>query len=215
MTTPGQMNRQKGLLVVLSGPSGAGKGTLRPGILSSFPEMQFCVSATTRTAREGEVHGVNYHFISREDFERKMGADGLLEWAEYVGNYYGTPREPVEECLNQGRHVLLEKEMKGARQLREKFPEGVFIFVVPPSMEELRRRLAERATESPQEQEKRIYKAVVELNSLRQQGYDYIVVNDRIDLAVERVKSIITAEMCRASRQPEGWLEAILGKEDS
>lgn len=208
------MNKQKGLLIVLSGPSGAGKGTLRSGILNAFTDMRFCVSATTRQAREGEVHGVNYFFLSREEFERKIASDGWLEWAEYVGNYYGTPREPVEECLSQGRHVLLEKEMQGAGQLREKFPEGVFIFVVPTSVDELRRRLARRGTESPEEREKRISKAISELKSLREQKYDYIVVNDQIEPAVERIKAIIVAEMCRASRQPAGWLEAILGEED-
>lgn len=209
------MNNRKGLLIVLSGPSGAGKGTLRSGILAAFPDMEFCISATTRPSREGEVHGSSYYFLTKEEFEQKMASDGFLELAEYVGNYYGTPREPVESCLNGGRHVLLEKEMQGARQLKEKFPEGVFIFVVPPSMEELSRRLAGRGTETPEEQSRRLVKAVSELNGLARHRYDYIVVNDRIDLAVERIKSIIIAEMCRASRQPDGWVEAILGKEDS
>lgn len=203
------MNR-RGLLVVISGPSGAGKGTLRPGILQAFPEMQFCVSATTRSPRAGEVHGVNYYFWSREEFQRQAESGGLLEWAEYVGNCYGTPRGPVEKLLAQGKDVLLEKEMQGASQLRQRFPEAVCIFVLPPSIEELRRRIIHRGTESPEQQRQRMDKALRELESLPSYQYDYVVVNDDLNEALDKIRSIIIAERCRVARQPSDWIERIL-----
>lgn len=204
------MMSNPGLLLVLSGPSGAGKGNLRPGLLEAFPDMRFCVSATTRRPRPGEVDGVHYHFLTRDDFENRISRDQFLEWATVYGNYYGTPKEPVERALAEGKIVLLEKDMQGAVQLKKKFPQGVFVFVLPPSMEELRRRLVGRGTESPQDIQRRWENAARELEYLDQ--YDYAVVNDNLEDATARLRAIVVAERCRVSRQGEGWLAAILGK---
>ena len=205
----------EGLLVVLSGPSGAGKGTLRPGLLAAFPNLRFCISATTRPPRRNETHGQSYLFWTRQQFERVRDAGGLLEWAEYVGNLYGTPREPVEQLLAEGRDVLLEKEMQGAGQLKEAFPQGVFIFVLPPSVAELKRRIAGRDTESPAEQLRRLQKATAELESLPDYHYDYIVVNDRLEDALDRIRAIIIAEHCRISRQASGWVDAFCRRSEA
>lgn len=204
------MGDPRGLLVVISGPSGAGKGTLRRPLLAAVPELRFSVSATTRPPRPGEVDGVNYHFWSRERFQQEVDGGRMLEWAEYLGNLYGTPREPVERLLAEGVDVLLEKEMQGAEQLKRRFPDGVFVFILPPSVDELRRRIMQRATEDPAEQQARLEKAIREIRSLPSYRYDYALVNDRVEDAVERLRAIILAERCRVSRQRAGWLERIL-----
>ncbi|SDW02388.1 guanylate kinase [Marininema mesophilum] len=203
-------SKKKGLLVVLSGPSGAGKGTVCGALRTYAPELVYSVSATTRKPREGEVNGVNYFFKTRQEFEEMIGEEQLLEWAQYVNNYYGTPREFVKEQLEQGKDVLLEIEVQGAKQVRERFPEGVFIFLLPPSLKELASRIRGRGTETEEIVRHRMSAAEQELGEV--EYYDYVVVNDRIEDACDRVRSIITAEHCRRERfindQPN-WLEGM------
>lgn len=202
--------KRRGLLVVLSGPSGAGKGTLRPGLLEAVPELRFLPSATTRAPRAGEEDGVNYFFWDRPRFQQAIEAGELLEWAEYVDNLYGTPRPPVEEALAAGHDVLLEKDMQGALQIRRQYPDGIFLFILPPSVAELRRRLLKRGTENSEVQLQRVEKAIRELESLPDYPYEYAVVNDDVDTAVDKLRAIILAERCKVSRQPSDWIDVIL-----
>lgn len=190
------MNR--GLLLVLSGPSGVGKGTVCSVLRQKQDDLIYSVSATTRSPREGEIDGVNYFFRSREQFQDMIARDALLEYAEYVGNYYGTPRDFVERTLDSGKDIILEIEVQGALKVKEKFPEGVFIFLVPPSLEELKERITGRGTEAADVIDNRMSVAVEEMNLIRY--YDYAVVNDEIDAACHRIQCIITAERCRKDR---------------
>lgn len=190
------MNR--GLLLVLSGPSGVGKGTVCSELRRKQDDLVYSVSATTRAPRQGEVDGVNYFFRSREQFQDMIARDALLEYAEYVGNYYGTPRDFVERTLDSGKDIILEIEVQGALKVKEKFPEGVFIFLVPPSLEELKERITGRGTEAADVIDNRMSVAVEEMNLIRY--YDYAVVNDKIDAACHRIQCIITAERCRKDR---------------
>lgn len=193
----------EGLLIVLSGPSGVGKGTVCSALRQCSPELVYSVSATTRSPREGEIDGVNYFFKSREEFQRMIERDELLEWAEYVGNYYGTPAEFVHRSLAEGKDVILEIEVKGALKVREKFPDGVFVFLVPPSLGELEKRIVNRGTEAPETIRKRLNAAQEEIGLMRH--YDYVVVNDNVDSACERIRAIITAEHCRRERMMRTW----------
>lgn len=185
----------KGLLIVLSGPSGVGKGTVCTALRPKMPELVYSVSATTRLPREGEENGVNYFFKTREQFASMIEADQLLEYAEYVGNYYGTPRDFVEKTLDSGRDIILEIEVQGALKVKEKFPEGIFVFLLPPSMDELKDRIRGRGTEHPDVISHRMSVAEDEISLIRH--YDYAVVNDEIDLACKRIESIIIAEHCK------------------
>ncbi|NMD69449.1 guanylate kinase [Bacillus sp. DNRA2] len=190
---------EKGLLIVLSGPSGVGKGTVRKAIFSQ-PDtaFEYSISMTTRAPREGEVDGVDYFFKSRQEFEGLIEQGKLLEYAEFVGNYYGTPVDYVRETLDRGRDVFLEIEVQGARQVREKFPEGLFIFLAPPSLSELKNRITTRGTESEEIINNRmtVAKEEIEMMSL----YDYVVENDQVEHAVEKIKAIVIAEHCRRTR---------------
>jgi len=188
----------KGLLIVLSGPSGVGKGTVCSVLRTKMPDLVYSVSATTRAPRQGEIDGVNYFFKSKEQFQEMIARDALLEYAEYVGNYYGTPRDFVERTLESGKDVILEIEVQGALKVKEKFPEGVFVFLMPPSLDELKQRIVGRGTESQDTINNRMSVAVEEINLLRH--YDYAVVNDEIDSACHRIQSIVVAEHCRRDR---------------
>lgn len=200
--------KEKGLLIVLSGPSGVGKGTVRQAVFSRpDAKFEYSISMTTRKPREGEVDGVDYFFKSREEFERLIAAGKLLEYAEYVGNYYGTPVDYVKETLDSGKDVFLEIEVQGAKQVREKIPEGLFIFLMPPSLDELESRIVGRGTESVELIHNRMDAArrEIELMSL----YDYIVENDNVDLAVERINAIVQAEHLRSERIAEKYIKML------
>ncbi len=193
------MLQESGLLIVLSGPSGVGKGTVRKAIFSQ-PDLAFeySISMTTRSPREGEVNGVDYFFKSREEFEQLIEQGKLLEYAEFVGNYYGTPVDYVRETLNKGKDVFLEIEVEGAKQVREKFPDGLFIFLVPPSLSELKNRIVTRGTETEEVINNRMSVAKDEIEMMHL--YDYVVENDQVELACERIKAIVIAEHCRRER---------------
>ncbi|UOE77367.1 guanylate kinase [Parageobacillus thermoglucosidasius] len=190
---------ERGLLIVLSGPSGVGKGTVRKALFSQ-PDinLHYSVSVTTREPREGEVDGVDYFFKTREEFEQMIRENKLLEWAEYVGNYYGTPIDYVEKTLQEGKDVFLEIEVQGAMQVRKVFPEGLFIFLAPPSLSELEKRIISRGTESAEHIQNRLKAAKEELEMM--DAYDYVVENDKVELACERIKAIVMAEHCRRER---------------
>ncbi|MCX8001679.1 MAG: guanylate kinase [Anoxybacillus mongoliensis] len=191
--------KERGLLIVLSGPSGVGKGTVRKALFSQPDiQLQYSISVTTRKPREGEVDGVDYFFKTREQFEQMIRQNELLEWAEYVGNYYGTPIEYVEKTLQEGKDVFLEIEVQGAMQVRRVFPEALFIFLAPPSLSELRKRIEMRGTESEELIRDRLKAAKEELEMM--DAYDYVVENDQVELACERIKAIVTAEHCRRER---------------
>ena len=198
----------RGLLIVLSGPSGVGKGTVRKALFE-MPEQEFVysVSMTTRAPRPGEVDGVDYYFVSREEFERQIAAGNLLEYAEFVGNYYGTPKDKVEEQLNTGKEVILEIEVNGAFQVREKCKDAVFIFLVPPTRRALYDRLKSRGTECEERILARINKANKEFRLAHQ--YDYIVVNDEIYNAADRIMAIIRAEHAKTFRSIHEYLKLI------
>ncbi|MET3645266.1 guanylate kinase [Streptococcus gallinaceus] len=195
----GDVMTERGLLIVFSGPSGVGKGTVRKEIFSTPDhKSEYSVSMTTRPQRLGEVDGVDYFFRSREEFEDLIRQGQMLEYAEYVGNYYGTPLTYVNETLDRGIDVFLEIEVQGALQVKQKVPDGVFIFLTPPDLDELKDRLVGRGTDSQEVIAKRIERAREEIALMRE--YDYAVVNDQVPLAAERVKRIIEAEHFRVDR---------------
>ncbi|MCC5802715.1 guanylate kinase [Rossellomorea vietnamensis] len=200
--------KEKGLLIVLSGPSGVGKGTVRKAIFSQEDtRFEYSISMTTRKPREGEVDGVDYFFKSREDFEVLIEKGKLLEYAEFVGNYYGTPVDYVRETLDAGRDVFLEIEVQGAQQVRDKFPEGLFIFLAPPSLSELQNRLVTRGTETDDLIRGRMNTARKEIEMMNL--YDYIVENDQIEHAVDKIKSIVQAEHCKRERVQQRYLNML------
>lgn len=191
--------KERGLLIVLSGPSGVGKGTVRKALFSQDDiDLQYSISMTTRNMREGETDGVDYFFKSKEEFERLIKENKLLEWAEYVGNYYGTPIDYVEETLQKGQDVFLEIEVQGALQVRNAFPEGIFIFLMPPSLSELKNRIVSRGTETDDLIHNRMSVAKDEIVMMH--AYDYVVENDQVELACERIKAIVTAEHCKREK---------------
>jgi len=190
--------QKSGLLIVISGPSGVGKGTVCACLRKKMPQLVYSVSVTTRKPRKGEQDGVNYFFKSKQEFEQMIHAGELIEWAEYVGNYYGTPRKFVEEKLKQGRDVILEIDVQGALQVKKKYPNAVFIFLLPPTMEDLRKRIENRGTENPEVLNQRLQEATKEYQFLNR--YDYVVINDEVEQACERIQSIIMAEHFRADR---------------
>ena len=205
---------KRGLLIVLSGPSGVGKGTVRAAIFSKGEQkFVYSISATTRQPRTGETDGVDYFFKTREEFEQMIQNKQLLEYAEYVGNYYGTPLEYVENTLAQGKDVFLEIDVQGAIQVRELMPDGVFIFLTPPDLNELESRIVNRGTDSDEVIAKRMKTAREELELMKY--YDYSVVNDTVDNAVQKIEAIIQTEHLRIVRNLDTIeeLEEILDEE--
>ena len=190
--------KAQGLLLVLSGPSGAGKGTICQMLREKLPDLAYSVSVTTRQARNGEVDGVNYFFKSVEEVKQMIAEGELLEYAEVYGNYYGTPRSYVMELLNQGKDVILEIDIQGAMQIKKRFPDGVFVFIVPPSLDELCSRIYKRGTDSEDVIKRRLASATGELAYANE--YDYIVVNDVAQKATSKVLTIMEAERYRAAR---------------
>lgn len=199
-------NKGRGLLIVISGPSGAGKGTICKGFLERNPEVAISVSATTRSPRKGEVEGVNYYFMSKEQFKNKIIDNDFLEYAEVYDNFYGTPKSNVEELLESGRDVILEIDIQGALKVKENTEEGVFIFILPPSMEELKARIIKRGSETPESLMKRFKSAYKEINFISR--YNYAVVNDEVETAVEKLEAIISAEKCRVDRIKHSILDS-------
>ncbi|PKM90950.1 MAG: guanylate kinase [Firmicutes bacterium HGW-Firmicutes-12] len=187
--------KEKGNLIVLSGPSGVGKGTICKELLRYYSDIVYSISATTRKARLGEVHGKDYFFYSKDEFLKMVEEDAFLEWAKVYDNYYGTPKLFVEEITSRGKDCILEIDVQGALQVKERKPEGVFIFIVPPSKEELIRRITCRGTENEKEVAKRMEKVDDEIALLPQ--YDYMVENDNLQKAVELIRCIILAERTR------------------
>ena len=196
----------KGRTFFVSGPSGVGKSTVLKALLERRSDLFFSVSATTRPARPGEIDGIHYRFLDVETFQEWIARDEFLEYAEFVGNFYGTPREYVYKAMNQGRDVILDIEIQGALQVSQKMPEAVRIFIAPPSWDELERRLTDRGTDSEEKIQKRLLRAKVEVQTAH--TYDYFVINDTVENAVKELEAIMTAEHCK----PQERMEIINGK---
>ena len=193
------MSASRGLLIVLSGPSGVGKGTVRAAVFANNQfQYVYSVSATTRAQRPGEVDGKDYYFVSREEFETMIQNEDLLEYAEYVGNYYGTPIQKIEENLAAGHDVFLEIEVQGAMKVKERMPEGIFIFLAPPNLEELESRITGRGTDAVHVIQERMATAKEEIELM--QHYDYVVVNDQVQHAVDKINAIIQSEHLKVER---------------
>lgn len=188
----------QGLLIVISGPSGAGKGTVCQEYLKNHPETLLSISMTTRSPRRGEADGVSYFFTDVPTFEGLIEEGGFLEYAKVYDNYYGTPKSFVKKNLLSGRDVILEIDIQGALKVKEKFDEGIFIFIVPPTMEELKRRIVGRGTETVEELLKRFKSSYEELNFITR--YNYLVINDKVEEAAKKIESIVIAEKCRVDR---------------
>lgn len=188
---------RRGILYVMTGASGVGKDTIRQAALPDIDNLFFSISATTRARRPGEVHGKQYYFYNREEFERMLAEDALLEYAEYVDDYYGTPLAPVSEALERGQDVLLELELVGARKAKTKLPEAIMIFIAPPSMVELERRLRGRGTDTEERIQKRLARAREEVRAVKE--FDYVVINDLLATAVRDFCSIIYAERAKCA----------------
>ncbi len=199
---------QNGLLIVLSGPSGVGKGTVRKALFESEGHnFTYSISMTTRQPRKGEIDGEDYYFVTREEFEKRIEEGKFLEYAEFVGNYYGTPIDKVEQNITDGKEVVLEIEVEGARQVKEKMPDAVFIFIAPPSFNALYERLQRRGTERQEVITERLAKARRELRLMN--DYDYIVINDEVNNAADRIRAIIRAEHASTKRSAEGYIELL------
>ena len=195
-----------GKTFIVSGPSGVGKSTVLHALFEGRDDLYFSVSATTRAPREGERDGVDYHFIHADRFRNMIAEDAFLEYAEYVGNFYGTPMRLVDEAMEQGKDVLLDIEIQGAMQVCAKRPETVRIFIAPPSWKELERRLTARGTDSPEKVQKRLLRAQVELEMAR--DYDYLVVNDTVENAVNELRAIMCAEHCKPAERMDSVLNS-------
>lgn len=199
----------KGRVYIISGPSGTGKDTLMKKLFEKLPELAFSISSITRPIRSDEVPGEKYNFISHEQFEKMLAEDEFLEHNLYVGNYYGTPKTPVINCIEKGQDILIEVDVNGAAQIREKMPDVVTIFILPPSLEELKRRLTSRGTDSPEVIEKRLNEALREIEG--SVDYDFVVVNDRLEKAVDDFINILSVDKCKTELNL-GLINKILNK---
>ena len=191
----------EGILIVVSGFSGAGKGTVMKGLMQAYDSYALSVSATTRQPREGEKHGREYFFLSTEEFEKMIAEDALIEYAKYVGNYYGTPKAYVREQLKKGKDVILEIEIQGALKIREAFPEALLLFVTPPSAEVLRDRLIGRGTETREVIDRRLQRAGEESEGMT--CYDYLIINDDLETCIKDMHNVILAEKKKISRNQD------------
>lgn len=198
--------KKTGQIVVISSPSGGGKGSVIAGLLKNDNKTRWLsVSATSRKPRPGEVEGVNYYYLTEEEFKKKIDEDYFLEYTNYAGNYYGTPKEYIKEKLNKGIDVILEIEIEGAANIKKLIPEALFIFIMPPSLKELVRRLKNRGTETNEKIIERFHTAYKEINEVTK--YNYVVVNDVLENAIDKVEAIIKAEKCRVDRIEEVFLD--------
>ncbi|MBS7527426.1 guanylate kinase [Fusibacter paucivorans] len=191
----------RGLLIVVSGPSGAGKGTICKALVKRDPSIVVSVSATTREPRNGEEHGIAYHFYDKAAFLSMIDNDGFLEYATVYDNYYGTPKQFVIDKIASGENVLLEIDIQGALQVKKKYPEGIFVFVLPPSMKELKSRIVGRGSETQESLTKRLSSAYSEIEYIK--NYDYFIVNDTVEHATDVLQAIISAEKCRVDADIE------------
>lgn len=199
-------SKSTGQIIVISAPSGAGKGTIIKKLLENNSKNRWLsVSATSRKPREGEKEGINYYYITEEEFKKRIKEDYFLEYTNYAGNYYGTPKEYIKEKITKGIDVILEIEIEGANNIKKLIPEALFIFIMPPSLKELVRRLKGRGTETNEKIIKRFNAAYKEVNEVTK--YNYVVVNDEVDTAVDKIESIIKAEKCRVDRIEEVYLD--------
>ncbi len=191
--------QEKGVLLVVSGPSGAGKGTICKHLLANNPSFKYSISATTRAPRNGEIHGKSYHFVTKETFLDMIAKDELLEYAEVYNNFYGTPNRFVQQLLDENFDVILEIDPQGAMQIKNKFPEAIFVLILPPSLTELSDRIYKRGTDTDEVIRHRLSKAVSELKFCASE-YDYLIINDEVDKASAKISAVITAEKCRVGR---------------
>ena len=199
-------SKKSGQLIVISAPSGAGKGTIIKELIKNDPKNRWLsVSATSRLPREGDKEGETYYFISKEEFEKRIKDGYFLEYTNYAGNYYGTPKEYIKDKINQGFDVILEIEIEGATNIKKLIPEAIFIFIMPPSLKELVRRLKKRGTETNEKIIRRFNVAYKEVNEVTK--YNYVVVNDKLEEAVNKVEAILKAEKCRVDRIEEVYLD--------
>jgi len=189
---------EKGLCIVVSAPSGSGKSTICRRLLAACPDMEFSVSFTSRPPRPNEIDGKDYHFVSREDFQRRIDRGEFVEWVENYGEFYGTSGRALQDLLRRGKDLLLDIEPRGAKEMKKKFQEGVFVFVLPPSLDELLKRLQKRGHETPEAIQKRFAQAASELGEVL--WYDYAVINEDLDTAVGQLIAIYRAEKCKTSR---------------
>lgn len=197
-------SKKQGLLIIISAPSGAGKGSVIEQLLKKDSNLWLSISATSRPMRSNDEEGKTYYFLTREEFEKRIAKDYFLEYATYAENYYGTPKEHIQEQLNNGKDVILEIEIQGAMAIKEKIPEALCIFIMPPSLKELKRRLTSRGTDTKEKILERFKIAYKEMNEVTK--YNYVVINDDIAIAADKVASIIKAEKCRVDRIEEMFL---------
>ncbi|BCB97207.1 guanylate kinase [Dissulfurispira thermophila] len=206
------MRRKRGNLFVISAPSGAGKTTLCQKLKEIVPDVKFSVSYTTRKPRAGEIDGIHYTFVDEDEF-RAMIADGeFVEWAQVHGNFYGTSKRRIENTISEGFDILLDIDVQGARQIREHFSDSILIFILPPSMDELKKRLAGRMSDSPEVIARRLKNAIDEIREYK--NYDYVIINDVFDDALEEMVAIIIAERVRTSKIEEAWIKENFIKEE-
>ncbi len=199
--------KKQGLLIVLSGPSGSGKNTVCDVVKEKNSNIWESISMTSRKPRKGEKDGVNYYFVTEEEFKENIKQDNMLEYAQFAGNYYGTPRKSVQKHLDKGEDVILVIEIQGALQIKKKLPQALFVFLLPPSMRELKRRLTDRGTESEDKILKRFETAYREINEISK--YNYVIINDEVSKAASKLLAIIKAERCRVDRIEEVFLDSL------